>query len=303
MVGLPLSGKTTFLAALTTVLESGEVDSKLRLEQLGQDDRWLNRIRRSWSDCEEVPRNAMGPHEPAELNLIDIASSRLVNLEFPDLNGETFRDLWIHRTTSIEFKKLADEAKGIVLFIHPSNVVEPWQIKDQNEMVRAIGDGTDEDGNNEPISSTPVVSAATHGAEADMLPEAANEAEWDPADAPTQVQLVDALQHLNPIYPSTPLAKKTIAVVVSAWDVVRAQNQTPRQWLQRRLPLLYQLLESTVGIDGFRIFGVSATGGDLKKDRDKLLQVERCKRIEVVGEGVSNVNDLTEPLQWLIAQT
>lgn len=291
-VGLPLSGKTTFLAALATVLESGEVATKLRLHRLGQEDRWINSIRRNWSDCKVVPRNPVATHENVELQLEETASSRRLTLRFPDLNGETFRDQWITRTTTVEFRDLADRASGLLLFIHPERVVEPLQIRDEQELLAVLGCGAD-------VSEAEQNSGRATGIGKAVAEQPTNEREWDPTKAPTQVQLVDVLQHLLPLGSDAVL--KRVTVIVSAWDLLREIGQSPQEWLTARLPLLAQYLHSTVGGEGLRVFGVSATGGNLEnaEDRARLLQLDRCDRIEVVGDGVTNSHDITEPMRWL----
>jgi hypothetical protein len=285
-------GKMNAESALATVLESGEVMTRLRLHRLGQEDRWINAIRSSWSNCEVVPRNPAGTHENVELQLEDMVDGRRLTLRFPDLNGETFRDQWTTRTTTNEFRELADRASGLLLFIHPDRVFEPWQIRDQQELMGVLGDDAiDRHAEGDEANAAVVGSAAE---------QPTSEKEWDPAKAPTQVQLVDVLQHLLPSGGKT--VRKRVTVIVSAWDLLRKLRQPPHKWLERRMPLLFQYLRATVGRDGFRVFGVSATGGNIEnnEDRARLLQQDRCDRIEVAGEGVTNSHDITEPMRCLI---
>ena len=58
ILGLPRSGKTTFLAALWHVIDAGEVATKLVLDKLVGDHVYLN-DRSRWRRCEEVPRTSM----------------------------------------------------------------------------------------------------------------------------------------------------------------------------------------------------------------------------------------------------
>ena len=57
MVGLPGTGKTTFLAALWHVAKSHEVPGSMRLERREGDQEYLNWIADEWSKCAELETN------------------------------------------------------------------------------------------------------------------------------------------------------------------------------------------------------------------------------------------------------
>ena len=67
LIGLPEAGKTTFLAALYHVVESGEIQSSLRLEQRHGDYRHLNTVRDQWADANPLERTKI-PDEQARIN-------------------------------------------------------------------------------------------------------------------------------------------------------------------------------------------------------------------------------------------
>ncbi len=56
LVGLPDTGKSTFLAALYHQVEGGDIKGSLVLERLGSDIEYLNRIREDWLKCEKISR-------------------------------------------------------------------------------------------------------------------------------------------------------------------------------------------------------------------------------------------------------
>ena len=135
------------------------------------------------------------------------------------------------------------------------------------------------------------------------LPEA-DAADWDPAKAPLQVQLVDLLQCLQkPPFEKPPLK---IALIVSAWDLAPPETTDATAWLEHRYPLLAQYLSNSEGVLDVRIYGVSAQGGQLSKksdgpgpDRERLLAIRPpSKRIRIEGPDVVE-HDLTRPLLWL----
>src|SRR3546814_12482170 len=90
--------------------------------------------------------------------------------------------------------------------------------------------------------------------------------EWHPRISPTQVQLVELLQHLR----RSPLdtGPRRIAVVLSAWDKASGEQLDPDAYLSRKLPLLDQYLRS--GADGwtFSVFGISAPGGEYDSNEE-----------------------------------
>jgi hypothetical protein len=58
-VGLPQSGKTTYLAALWHVLEDQSSATKLKLTQLSGDRAYLNLIVEAWRACTPMPRTTL----------------------------------------------------------------------------------------------------------------------------------------------------------------------------------------------------------------------------------------------------
>ena len=117
LVGLPRTGKTTFLAALWHQVDTGEVKQALRLHKLHGDREYLNKIRDSWVGCREIERTRIGAEETVRMWLAEPGSSAVAEIVFPDLSGETFRDQWAQRRWSRAFVDLLDEAIGSLIFI------------------------------------------------------------------------------------------------------------------------------------------------------------------------------------------
>jgi hypothetical protein len=70
---------------------------------------------------------------------------------------------------------------------------------------------------------------------------------------------------------------------------------SPDGWLQWKLPLLSQWLNTSTVVSSFKLFGVSAQGGDIEnpQTREKLAQLPRIER-------PGGVHELADPLQWLL---
>lgn len=268
VVGLPRAGKTTFLAALWETIESGEIAESLRLGSMAQHDQtYLNRIRALWANCQPLPRTTMADEQTATLPFLD-QNGDPRSLVFPDMSGETFENQWTTRQWSSSFAELVDKCAGCLLFLHPEHIREPVMIA-------------------QAIASNPLA------AEGDDQP-----APWDPAQSPSQVVLVDLMECIaRRLTSSEPLR---VAVVISAWDTVRPANQTPLHWLRSQLPLFHQYLRANPELFILEVFGVSALGGSLDTDRERLLNIDRpARRIRVISpEGESN--DITVPVRWLL---
>ena len=125
--------------------------------------------------------------------------------------------------------------------------------------------------------------------------------EWDPVLAPTQVQLVELLQFA--IERSRAKKPIRIAVIISAWDLVESaypDELGPLRWLAARLSYLDQFLRGNFEDIKFRVYGISAQGGDLRKDLKKLQEVRfASERIQIQGLDCAP-HDISEPVRWAL---
>lgn len=272
MLGLKGSGKTTYLAALWHFLESGEIEDAIALPRLQPHRDYLNAIRNTWLNLEPAVRTSLRSANSATLSLRQRATGKDFEVVLPDLSGESFRQQWATRRATASFQEFASNCNGVLLFVHPASYqrTHPIKPKEADE-----GEGVEGEGRSIPTSHT-----------------------WTPEQSSTQVQLVDLLQILVGL--RNRVAGLRVAVIISAWDLVNPAL-TPDGWLDRRLPLLSQFLRANSNWMSSEIFGVSAQGGDLAADHDRLLDFslasERCSA--VMGNTLSKVS-LTAPLQFLL---
>lgn len=266
LVGLPASGKTTFIAALWHVLRNRDVAGALSLAFLEGDDTHLDNIRDAWLSCKEQERTLPGAEHYLRLNLAG-ESGEKVCLGIPDLSGEGFRDAIRDRQWSEEVDYCVQESEGVLFFLHPEGIRPPVRIGQVREVVHG-----------ETISAG---------------------ADWRPELAASQAQLVDLLQLV--LHRQKIREGRRVAIIVSAWDVLGDEERTPRQWLSDALPLFTQFLSANESnLFELEIYGVSAIGGDLEKDREALLEKRPSERLIVVGRG-ERAHDITAPIGWLLA--
>lgn len=279
VLGLPGSGKSTFLAALWHLVFSREAETKLRFNGLKSGtQKHLNEISARWRNAQMQDRTLLGGNQFVSINLVT-ENKHEVTITFPDIAGESYQHMWEERECE---KVVADSLMqgGVLLFVHADRIRRPLWIADVAEMARVLDLPAD--------------------AEAQPVP-------WEPSTAPTQVQLVGLLEMLG----EAPLdiGPRRLVVMLSAWDKAKGERLPPREFLQAKLPLLSQYLETNPRLWQWTVYGVSAQGGEYDdiqagsqpKPEAKRLRAadDPSKRIELT-DGVHTSHDLTEPLAWLM---
>lgn len=277
VAGLPRTGKTSLIAALWQYLESREPSGSLRLGKEPADKKYLNQILGEWSQAVEITRTGASVTHPIALDLKS-AKDQAILLQLPDFNGEAYRDLWEKGTWQPELLELAKEATGVLFCIHPQTLEMPVTVAQENKVLADAG----------------LAPSAADPSETGASP--AKEEPFDPAKSPTATKIVFLLQVLQ----EAAGRSLPIAVVVSAWDTMKAEA-IPEEWLRETLPLVHQFLRANAETSPYAVFGISAMGGDVKVAtvRTKLLaQVDANSRI-IVQEGAGRHSDVTRPITWL----
>lgn len=276
LMGPPKSGKTTFLAALYHVLEQADVEGALRLHHLGEERSYLNRIRNHWLSCEEIGRT---PEEiPPQLSMQLVSSDdsdSIVELVVPDLLGESYDRYLEHREWPQEFDDFVRKMLGVLLFVHPDHVRKSTLILEVDQTVPGLVDSD---------SATDV----TEGVNA-----------WGIEHVPTQVKLVELLRLLE--HRRTDLPPIQIGLLVSAWDRVADMWDTADLWVEGNMPFLCQYLSARIGGEvRHRVFGISAQGGDLIQDRDKITGATNASDRIIVSSAGQRSHDITAPIRWIM---
>lgn len=281
IVGLPASGKTTFLAALWELVCEDRVAKALQFHAIGSSDQaYLRKIVEVWRSAKEQARTELTGTSSVSMTLAD-AGGRVVRVTIPDVPGEAFRSMWEDR--ELDDTLLGTLSTGnILLLLHGNKIKAPAWVTERAALRRA----------------TKAVKAETAVQE------------WEPKFAPTQVQLVDLLQLTSHEPVGCPGRK--VAVVVSAWDKAEGEGLDPGKFLDAKLPMLSQYLAAGRDRWDYRVYGVSAQGGDYdENDRNKASpkkgkDAERLRDIDIPAErirlvcGTDETHDLTGPLLWLM---
>lgn len=282
--GLPASGKTTFLAALWHVIQSGDFQPKMSMSSLAFGDYgYVNSIRDRWLSGTRQDRT-VGTAFTIGIDL-KAPDGEEIRLLFPDHSGETFDSIWEHRSCEESVSDQLRDRTGVLLFIGPKDLTQPMPLI-------------------EVIITEAQMRAALPDDENAIISDDRIE-EWDAKSSPDQVKLVDMLQILQRNLKGRKGEK--LAICISAWDHVD-QTIKPETFVQNELPLLHQyLLYADHGFE-YKIYGVSAQGTEYLEDNDedpippklgKLLNNKHAtSRIQLIDDGTIT-NDLTIPLSWL----
>jgi len=283
-MGLPGSGKTTFLAALWHVLDERSSETRLKLKGLSVDRTYLHQITADWQKCSQVQRTKLEHEQVVNLSLA--SGTTEFELTVPDLSGEGFEQQLRDRKIGVEHHGSIQRATGFVLFVH-ARVKEGTRLSYSRQLSAVLDGaspqraGTDAAGGN---TQKPAIEP------------------WSIEKLPTQVALVELLQFAL----ESVLRKVRVAVVISAWDLVEKASftGTPHEYLKREMPLLRQFLDSNDDRLEHTVFGVSAQGGDITVEEQKsaLLDLDDAlQRIKVL-HGSESSQDITRPIAWLLEE-
>lgn len=266
IVGMPESGKSTYIAALRHLLLSDTVSTELTLTRLADEERHVNDLETDWLELKQVQRTKPTTEGWVEFHVRDAASGTESVLLVPDLRGETFEQPACSGRCQDHLYEAVADASGIALFTSAER-------EDDALMISDLGNLLDDGGQVAPDEAGP----------------------FDPYGMPEEVKIVEFLQMANrrPLRPK----RRRIAVLASAWDVVPS-DKTPETWLDEKRPMLAQFLQYNREVWDLRVYGVSAQGGRLPEDRKRLKALKPAERIRIVGHG-ARPHDLTAPLRWL----
>ena len=303
-VGYPETGKTTFLAALWHVVESGEIAESLALEQFYEGNReHIVARHQEWLAYAPVGRTQTDLPDPVELTLRRVSDDRRLRASIPDLSGETFKRQFEERRWTQSFAQRALGADSVLFFVSPLKIDDPQCIADAEPAVEEWGDddagtGTVETASDAVRSRQPAAEGT--GVDAGQTTgDQGNGEGFEFKKCCSQVKYVDLLQFLISHLPRKPLR---VAVVVSALDVLDNSpfENKPEHFLAKRMALVDQFLRARPDTIQYKVYGISAQGAKYDDEGTGLLQglSNPTDRIRVVS-GETRNSDITRPLRWL----
>lgn len=266
MLGLPRTGKSTYLGALWRLVQDMEVPDIWEVDFTGARSR-INMLADNVSNGIEMERTEVDTEEGFELE-VGFTGDHSVRLDIPDLSGEATRELVEGRVWRKSLAGTLERANALMLFVHPDSIELP---------VPANFTGADE-------------------SEDDGEP-AEEELQFPVKDACTAAKLIELLE--NVINLRSDLWPIRIAVIVSAWDRVTGAH-TPPAWLQGRLPGVAGMLTCNPDQVDATVFGVSAQGGRLPQDKEVLLAKGGVRQRVFADDPAGKRAGLWAPLRWAL---
>lgn len=283
VMGLPESGKTTFLAALWHLIEADEAECGLKLDGYRGDLTYLNKISEAWRTFQKVPRTSLVGDVDVSINLLNRDTGVRGVAYFPDIAGEVFDRQVLERRCRPEFVEQVSKDDGILFFISADVREDNLSVVELNYRLKELaGDQVTNDPSNDGSTKSNY------------------EREWEPDRLPVQVRIVQIFSDLQ----RRPFEqrRRRVAILISAWDLTKGMGLTPHQWLANHLPLVDQFLKTNSQSFQYDIYGVSAQGVDLGSVAavDEAARLTPSRRIQIVGpQGTGH--DLTIPLVWLMS--
>jgi hypothetical protein len=296
--GLPFTGKTTYLALINIAIQTS-ADGSIKLLSHKGNFEYVDQISSDLEACIVAEHTEVG--EQGELDLELEINGTQGHLRIPDVSGETWEHALDERNWTIPFDEAVAACTGVVLFINADEVEMGGTILDADALTAALAEGA-EPGVAEP-ADTQVANEPAGGSPLDSgsLDDPGESESESPAGhdrarvRATQVDAVDLLQMVSRRNHSRPLR---VSIVLSVWDTI--EDTTPSEWLDATFPMLRQYLKNT-RVWEWRIFGVSAQGGDFTNEavRNVLLEKRAIDRASVVADD-GTAESIHSPILWVL---
>jgi Double-GTPase 1 len=268
LIGMPRTGKSTYLGALWALIQS-PLEGSVSEASFSGDRSYIQRLTEQVARGEELDRTGVDANEWMGVEL-EFDALGTADVMIPDTSGESLRFLVEGRMWHPRLWAACEQATAVAIFVHPERMRAPQPIS----LLAAAGINTD------------AISAESEQVTA-----------FDVHDhASTAAELIDVFENLAELCRERwPIR---VAVIVSAWDTVYG-NPTPYEWLRTRLPGLLATIESNPDIAELEVFGVSAQGGSLDARQELLEKGEICDRVFASGRDGQPVS-LVAPVRWAI---
>lgn len=268
MVGMPGSGKTTYLAMLVNMLVDGGSKTKLykKVEDMPEGYEHFKEFGKQLLECKELDRTRRLVYNKISIPLWD-SSKNAYLLDVPDISGEVFRDLIKDRRITQKIVDRISESDCLLFFINYKNMSWEKRIPLQKE-------NTDK-------KETAINKKETSDSNLDDRREA------------NQSEVVELLQTLLDLKLNRPY----IRFVLSAWDRVEDEKGAdilPSKFVEEMFPLLYQFVDTNSKYLKAEYWGVSAQGGDFQSSKDiERIEKDEYNAIKVVEPTGECSSDLT----------
>lgn len=264
VVGLPETGKSSYLAAFWIVERDGVTGHVLSFNKRPDNTTYLDAIGNNWLAQEVINRSSTIEKELI-FNLKHKESGSVIELAIPDFKGERYKRVLQNEIPS-EIDKWLKECNGVLFFLPPTRErvfneemgVEP---KGEEEVKNAIDFNVDE-----------------------IEP-------W--------IQNIELLKFLH-----DEKGDVKISFCVSKWDKLISKNITVHKWIEQEHLFFHTYVKhhfSNVKFFGVSAQGLDyGQRGDLTEDKVSELTDEGKRAY--ISSGTDKDYDITKPLAWLLEE-
>lgn len=296
IIGLPSSGKTTFLAALGCFFSRGSYRNwNVRETETAE---YFQEIGEKWSRCEEMNHTSTDTREEITVTFHNNNTGNVCKLKMPDRAGEFFKRSFRTDVREREFQKEIRNSDRILVFINPDKFEkEPLIGNLRYNVKKYVGEVPDEDSEDRNIrKSEDEAENKTDDKNGDTNKnknENENARNLGTIRLDDSAENVELLQSIVSAYRFGEMARVTI--VVSAWDVFEYQA-IPECVIKKEVPLLWQFLRGNRDRLEVDYVGVSAQGGrwDSEENREKIIKKPWKERLKAVDSDGNEIKDILE---------
>jgi hypothetical protein len=285
LIGLPATGKTTYIAALWAYLTSGLPEGGYRVSEFPDDPSYLNEIAAAWAAGKGMPRNSLGATDRIEFT-IETPSGTNLTIVLPDLPGEVFRNAIIRPMMDEDSAAAVVSSDLLMLFVN-GETARTYAALGDHQVPEIEVNVADE-------SRAIPTSEPNEPGESSVDRNTGTSREFAIEDLDSDTLNTELLHRL--IYLTREVGLPPLAVVVSAWDAHHCSGDSPAVWLAREQPMLSQAIEEIGRSVAVGVVGVSGQGANYKDDPTitRKLASERPWGCDASGA----VTDIAGPLVW-----
>lgn len=282
LLGMPGTGKSTYLGALWQIIEDDDDPSIIERDVTG-DRAYLQQLGDDLVAGREVQRTDVDSEDGLTLT-VGFDDGEDVALDVPDLSGEALRLLVEDRVWHPRLIELVQTANGFLLFVNVNDTELPTRV----DFIRNVMEGA---GVTAATSTDDLEQPTDEDADAD------DGSRFSPRHAYIGAKLVDALENIAGLRSRDDSFH--LALILSAWDT-HDGKVTPDEWVAKYLAAVASWCRLNTDVVDLAIFGVSAQGGKLPAERDELLQKGSVLNRAFTHDGEGAVVPLSQPLRWAL---
>lgn len=229
LIGKPHSGKTTFIGQLCARVDANT--SALKLYKAIENRTPIIEATRALANGEEVKTTPTD--KSTVINLPLQVGEVKIDLDCPDYGGEQVNHIVENREVDPKWADSIKQSENWILFIKPSDLTTSYDLSNKTIKPEVLENGN---GNSE---------------------------EYSVSDQSSFIELLQILLHTKGQDSHFKNSTTKLTIVLTCWDEL-VNTATPKEELQKILPLFLNFIESNWIQNKVNILGLSSQGGSLK---------------------------------------